>query len=203
MTGCVSGEGKIVTIYCHNSEVLKKKTEDLLLPHDLSVARGILADLTKALSPYPTSAGLAAPQIGVSRSIFLYSCDRKHHEAAINPSYTPEGEDQQIGWEACFSAILGKGEIKIARLPRYTKIQAAYWNEEGVRIEKTLDGFGAKVFQHECDHLNGIVNIYHPAAIEVKSFASHDEFEDFMNAVRTEDSKSYSSEGAASSGSSS
>jgi peptide deformylase len=76
------------------------------------------------------------------------------------------------------------------KVPRFEKIQVNYLNRQGEWVEKVLEGFAAKAFQHEYDHLQGIVNIYRPDAV-AKSFDSKNELTTFMQVVKKEDATRY------------
>lgn len=148
---------KIVTIDSPLQHVLKAKTEDIQTD-ELALAKEIANKLFSALRPYFPAAGLAAPQIGISKSVFIFSFDRDPNnlEVVINPYFTPIGDTKIEGWEGCFSAILSDGTCKIAKIPRHETIKVQYLNINGEKVEKLLEGFAAKVFQHEYDHLLGI-----------------------------------------------
>jgi peptide deformylase len=188
---CFSDEVKIVTVDSPLNYVLKEQTEDIL-EDELPLAQEIAEKLFLALKPHLPAAGLAAPQIGISKSIFIYSYDRdpNHLEVVINPSFIPVDNTQVVGWEACFSVILSEGTWKIASVPRYQTIKVEYLTLQGERIEKMLDGFAAKVFQHEYDHLQGIENIDREDAV-VKTFESKEELVNYMLQVKKEDSQYY------------
>lgn len=105
--------------------------------------------------------GLAAPQIFEStRLIVVASRPTKRYPYApemtptvmINPEYTPLDNRMEKDWEGCLS-IPG---IR-AMVPRYSSICVTYSTLEGQRQEVDLQGFVARVFQHEYDHLNGLV----------------------------------------------
>ena len=185
----------IVTIDCPGHGVLNQHTRDFE-EAEWPLAREIAKQLYSALQPYFPAAGLAAPQIGIARSIFIYSYDRDpaHLQAAINPSFVPVGEHRIEGWEGCLSVLLGQGPWKIAKLPRYKSIIAHYRTVDGETVHITLDGFAAKVFQHEYDHLKGIVNIYRDDA-EIKSFETKEALNDFMLQVKKQDAQSYTKGG--------
>jgi peptide deformylase len=70
----------------------------------------------------------------------------------INPEIEPLGEDKALGWEACLSVPELAGEV-----PRYTAIRYRGLDPEGQTIEREAKGFHARVVQHECDHLDGIL----------------------------------------------
>lgn len=186
-----SEEMKIITIDGPQQEILRKKTEKIQ-EHELALAREISEKLFLALKPYLPAAGLAAPQIGISKSVFIFSFDRdpKNLETVINPNFTAIGDNKIEGWEGCFSVTLSNGMWKLAKIPRYETIKVTYLNLEGKKIEKVFDGFAAKVFQHEYDHLQGITNIDRTDAI-VKTFDTKDAMLTFMEQVKKEDSVHY------------
>ena len=68
----------------------------------------------------------------------------------INPVITPLSEDVSLDWEGCLSVPGLRGEV-----PRYTSIRYQGVDEHGTPIDRTVDGFHARVVQHECDHLIG------------------------------------------------
>lgn len=184
---------KIVTLGSSNADVLKTKAEAFQnTKEDLSKAKEIADKLFATLKPLMPAAGLAAPQIGISKAIFIYTYDRtpEHLEVAINPTFTPANEETVVEWEGCFSDVLSNGAQELAKIPRYKKIHATYLNLKGETISKDLEGFGAKVFQHEYDHLQGLINTERPNAI-VKVFDNQEELNAFMKKVKEEDAKSY------------
>lgn len=182
---------EIVTIDSPEAQVLKIKTEDIR-EDELALAEEIADQLYHSLAPFFPAAGLAAPQIGISRSIFIFSYDRdpKNLEAVINPTITPIGDEKVEGWEGCISAILKTGAYECAKIPRYATIRVSYLTTKGEKVEKILEGFAAKVFQHEYDHLQGYVNLCRQDA-EVKTFQNKQEFIDFMQDVKKQDAARY------------
>lgn len=181
----------IVTVDSPQYDVLFTKTQDIG-ESELPLAKEIADKMLQVLIPRSPAAGLAAPQIGINRSIFIYSFDRdpKNLVVVINPSYVPVGEKEVVGWEACFSAMLTSGVCVSAQLSRYEKIEATYMNLEGKMEKKILEGFAAKVFQHEYDHLQGIVCIDKPGSV-TQEFASREEMAAFMQNVKKEDATRY------------
>lgn len=181
----------IVTVDSPNKDVLKRKTE-AIEPDELQMALEIGDKLFQALKPHLPAAGLAAPQIGISKSVFLYSYDRnpENLELVINPTFSPIGDHKIEGWEGCFSVILSDSIWQLAKVPRYEKIHVSYLNRNGEKIEKMLDGFAAKVFQHEYDHLQGIENIERSDAY-IKEFDSRENLLAFLKNVKKEDSVHY------------
>lgn len=148
--------------------------------------------LHKALKPHLPAAGLAAPQIGLTQRVFLFSWDRteEHLISVINPSFEPLHPEKEFGWKGCFSIILGKGPYQVANVPRYKKIRVAYRDEKGKMITQILEGFAARVFQHEYDHLEGIENIHRKDA-EIKTFETRESLLTFMNEVKKHDTVQY------------
>ncbi|MBI2707751.1 MAG: peptide deformylase [Proteobacteria bacterium] len=132
-------------------------------------------------------AGLAAPQIGLSLPIFIYTPDRttENLRIVINPSLEPIGPSYVRGAEACFSVPL-----RCTHVDRWTKIKVRYQDVDRQWIEKTVEGFEAKVFQHEMDHLEGKLTLDHESA-DVMTFTEAHLFEDHMKQIHLEDSKTY------------
>ena len=106
-------------------------------------------------------AGLAAPQIGVDQQVVLFGFQRnaRYPEAPpvpptllINPEITPLSEAEEEGWEGCLSVPGLRGVV-----PRWSRIRYRGRDLEGAWIEREADGFHARVVQHECDHLLGIL----------------------------------------------
>ena len=105
--------------------------------------------------------GLAAPQIFVSKRIMVVaSKPTKRYPYApempatimINPEFTPLTDDMVKDWEGCLSIP----SIR-ALVPRYQSIRVTYTDLTGQRLDVEFEGFIARVFQHEYDHLNGLV----------------------------------------------
>ena len=105
-------------------------------------------------------AGLAAPQIGVDLQVVIFGTDTVNprypdspivpRTVLINPVITAL-EDQKVdGWEGCLSVPGLRGLV-----PRYSKIRYTGFDQYGDPIDRTVDGFHARVVQHECDHLLG------------------------------------------------
>lgn len=106
-------------------------------------------------------AGLAAPQIGVNLRvvIFGYQSNPRYPDAPavpetvlINPQITPLDDQTEQGWEGCLSVPGMRGLV-----PRYLRIRYQGIDQHGGLIDREVDGFHARVVQHECDHLDGIL----------------------------------------------
>jgi len=105
-------------------------------------------------------AGLAAPQIGVDLQVVIFGSGEfnpRYPEAPVvprtvlcNPVITPQGEVEEEGWEGCLS-VPGLRAV----VPRWQKIRYTGFDPYGDPIDRTVDGFHARVVQHECDHLIG------------------------------------------------
>jgi peptide deformylase len=107
-------------------------------------------------------AGLAAPQIGVNLQVVIFGTGqivpRYPQEppipptVLINPLIESLGSDETLGWEGCLSVPGLRGQV-----PRWTRIRYRGVDEHGQAIDRTVDGFHARVVQHECDHLLGVL----------------------------------------------
>ena len=106
-------------------------------------------------------AGLAAPQIGVLLRVVIFGVKRnpRYPDAEevpdtvlINPVITPLGEEIEEAWEGCLSVPGMRGVV-----PRYARVRYRGFDESGAAIDRTVEGFHARVVQHECDHLDGIL----------------------------------------------
>jgi len=122
-------------------------------------------------------AGLAAPQIGIFKRvvIFGFESNDRYPDAEevpftvlINPIIKAKGQKKVNDWEGCLSVPGLRGVV-----PRYDSIYYEGYDEKGTKIERDVDGFHARVVQHECDHLDGIL---YPMMIEdFRYFGFHDE----------------------------
>ena len=105
-------------------------------------------------------AGLAAPQIGVDLQVVIFGSDERNprypdrplvpRTVLVNPTITPLGQDEEFDWEGCLSVPGLRGVV-----PRWARIRYTGWDAFGDPIDRTVDGFHARVVQHECDHLWG------------------------------------------------
>jgi peptide deformylase len=106
-------------------------------------------------------AGIAAPQIGVSLQVVIFGVgsnprypDAKQvpYTVLINPVLTPIQDEIEDGWEGCLSVPGMRGIV-----PRHTRLHYTGFDQLGNPIDRLVSGFHARVVQHECDHLNGIL----------------------------------------------
>lgn len=105
--------------------------------------------------------GIAAPQIGVNVRVILFGFDknpRYPNEASvsetllINPTYTVLSEETVPGMEGCLSVPGLRGSVR-----RFLHIHYTGYSLNNEKIERTVSGFHARIIQHECDHLDGIL----------------------------------------------
>lgn len=105
--------------------------------------------------------GIAAPQIGVSLQIVVFGFDasERYPEAPavprtilINPVITPLSDEMEEGWEGCLSVPGLRGSV-----PRHTRLRYQGFDEYGRPIDRIAEDFHARVVQHECDHLLGVL----------------------------------------------
>jgi len=120
----------------------------------------LLADMRDTMA-HLNGAGLAAPQIGVGLRVVIFgvkSNPRYPHveevpdTVLINPELESIGGEMDEDWEGCLSVPGMRGWV-----PRYQRLRYAGFDEQGRRFERTVEGFHARVVQHECDHLDGIL----------------------------------------------
>ena len=148
-------------------EILKMGDERLLrvaqpvTQFNTPTLQALLQDLNDTMLA-ANGAGLAAPQIGVDLQVVVFGSGEvipRYPDAPvvpytvlINPVLTPLGEDQEEGWEGCLSVPGLRGMV-----PRYTHLRYQGFDPKGQPIDRTVEGFHARVVQHECDHLMGVL----------------------------------------------
>jgi peptide deformylase len=120
----------------------------------------LLADMRETMRA-ANGAGLAAPQIGVPLRVVIFGMEfnPRYPDAPpipwtelVNPVLTPLGDDVEEGWEGCLSVPGLRGVV-----PRFARLRYEGFDPRGQRISREVDGFHARVVQHECDHLDGIL----------------------------------------------
>lgn len=116
-----------------------------------------MRDTMAALS----GAGLAAPQVGVGLQVVIFGVESNPRypevepvpqTVLINPVLTPLDGEMEEGWEGCLSIPGMRGLV-----PRYRHLRYQGFDQYGQTIDRTVSGFHARVVQHECDHLLGIL----------------------------------------------
>lgn len=127
---------------------------------DTPALRALLQDMRDTMAHHD-GAGLAAPQIGVGLRVVIFGItDNPRYPDAepvpqtvlINPVITPLSAVTEEGWEGCLSVPGLRGWV-----PRYRAIHYRGVDEFGRVFERSVEGFHARVVQHECDHLDGIL----------------------------------------------
>lgn len=137
----------------------------------------LLADMRDTMQALD-GVGLAAPQIGINQRIVIFGVERnpRYPDAEIvpgtvliNPVITPLSEEKEEGWEGCLSVPGMRGLV-----PRYTQLRYQGFDEFGALIDRTVNGFHARVVQHECDHLDGV--LYPMRIVDMRNFGFSSEF---------------------------
>ena len=120
----------------------------------------LVADMLDTMAAQ-RGAGLAAIQIGVPRRVVIFGLEHSSRTATceplpttilINPSIEPLTGQQDLAWEGCLSVPGMRGLV-----PRFTRIRYSGHDAEGERFAREVEGFHARVVQHECDHLDGVL----------------------------------------------
>jgi len=133
-----------------------------VIQFDTPQLRALLIDMRDTMQALD-GAGLAAPQIGVGLRVVVFGVRLQQNarypdaEAVpetvlINPILMPKGEEIEEDWEGCLSVPGLRGMV-----PRHAQIRYQGQDEYGALIDRTVSGFHARVVQHECDHLDGIL----------------------------------------------
>ena len=153
--------GKVIKIREVGDPILSQICEKVNLKN---INQGILDtidDLKETLS-FGTGLGISAPQIGINKRIIVVGAKKENINyndaeeipitAMINPSWKKLSDDTDVQFEGCMSVPSIRGKVE-----RYKNIELTYYNENGEKIVKKISGFFARLVQHECDHLDGIV----------------------------------------------
>jgi peptide deformylase len=120
----------------------------------------LLVDMRDTMA-HLNGAGLAAPQIGVGLRVVIFGVTSNPRypdiepvpdTVLINPKLTPLSAEEEEGWEGCLSVPGMRGWV-----PRYKKLRYAGFDEAGKPFKREVEGFHARVVQHEVDHLDGIL----------------------------------------------
>lgn len=119
----------------------------------------VVADLVDTMRE-ASGAGLAAPQIAVDLQVVVFGTERPNPRypgappvpftVLVNPVLEPIGDDEEEGWEGCLSLPGLRGLV-----PRHRRLRYRGADPRGTPIDRTVEGFHARVVQHECDHLVG------------------------------------------------
>ena len=146
-------------------EILKMGDERLLriakpvIEFDTDDIHLLVSDMFDTMQA-ANGAGLAAPQIGVDLQLVIFGTDAPNprypdappvpRTVLLNPVVTPIGDEQAEDWEGCLSVPGLRGVV-----PRWARIRYQGFDQYGDAIDRTVEGFHARVVQHECDHLVG------------------------------------------------
>ncbi|MET0342313.1 MAG: peptide deformylase [Polyangiales bacterium] len=122
--------------------------------------RALVADMEETMLA-ARGVGLAAPQIGEDLSLVIFGFARSErypeapavpHTILLNPTIEPLGLEEEEGWEGCLSVPGMRGVV-----PRHARIRYRGVDLDGQPIDRVAEGFHARVVQHECDHLFGVL----------------------------------------------
>jgi peptide deformylase len=120
----------------------------------------LLVDLRDTMA-HLNGAGLAAPQIGVGLRVVIFGVTANPRypdvepvpdTVLINPRLEPLAYEEEEGWEGCLSVPGMRGWV-----PRWKRLRYSGFDEQGNPFKREVEGFHARVVQHECDHLDGIL----------------------------------------------
>jgi peptide deformylase len=127
---------------------------------DTPELHALLTDMHDTMTAL-NGAGIAAPQIGVSRQVVIFGVGKNPrypqaeevpYTVLINPQLEPLTDELEDGWEGCLSVPGMRGLV-----PRYTRLRYRGFDQYGNAIDRTVSGFHARVVQHEVDHLHGVL----------------------------------------------
>jgi len=122
--------------------------------------QSLLTDMRDTMA-HLSGAGLAAPQIGVALRVVIFGVTSNPRypdiepvpdTVLINPQLTPLGDETEEGWEGCLSVPGMRGWV-----PRWRRLRYSGFDEKGHPFQRDVEGFHARVVQHEVDHLDGIL----------------------------------------------
>ena len=135
------------------------RTAEPVRAFDVPDLHALVRDLRDTMAA-AQGAGLAAPQVGVNLQVVIFGSGQPNARypgapvvpptVLVNPVLTPIGDAEQLDWEGCLSVPGLRGLV-----PRWQRLRYQGFDEWGVPIDRTVDGFHARVVQHECDHLTG------------------------------------------------
>jgi peptide deformylase len=163
--------------------ILGRRAEEIDDPFAPEVRR-LLADMLDTLADADGS-GLAAPQVHVAKRLVLFRAGEEPGKDAVpltvlfNPVIEPLSDEVEPGWEACLSLPGMMGEV-----PRHAQIRYSGLDINGDNLTRLASGFHARVVQHECDHLDGI--LYPMRMTDVSRFGFADEMRALARAEAAE-----------------
>jgi len=135
------------------------RTAEPIAAFDTPELHSLIADMRETMAAV-NGAGLAAPQIGINLQLVIFGGTEVNPRypdrplipitVLLNPVITPIDDAEEFDWEGCLSVPGLRGEV-----PRWARIRYTGFDELGQAIDRSVDGFHARVVQHECDHLIG------------------------------------------------
>ena len=162
--------------------ILRKKAKPLSQKEIKSAKLAkLIADMEKILFDKKHGIGLAAPQIGIGRSLAIIRIRPKKYRKnvknmdldIINPRVIETYGRKKQMWEGCISGGSTRSGL-FAKVPRYNKIKLEYRDKAGVKKEEIFEGLPAQVIQHEFDHLQGVLFV--DKVKDTKSYISYREY---------------------------
>lgn len=150
--------------------LLLRRAEEVTTFGDAEL-QGLLLDMRDTMRALD-GAGLAAPQIGINLRVVIFgvASNPRYPDAEvvpetvlINPVITPLSAAEEEGWEGCLSVPGMRGLVA-----RFTHLRYRGRDEFGAPIDRTVSGFHARVVQHECDHLDGV--LYPMRILDMRKF---------------------------------
>lgn len=178
------------------NHVLRHKSKELSVAEITSAKTQDLIDQMKELvKSKKFGIGLAAPQIGESFAVCVIAIKstptrpnlEPYEKIIINPSFEGIGRHSQL-WEGCISSGVGNNSL-YAKVPRYRKIKATYYDQKGKFVTEILDGIKAHVFQHETDHVNGILFV--DRVKDTKSYMLASEYRKLIKAEKLKNERRF------------
>jgi peptide deformylase len=139
--------------------VLREQTQTIAEPGDPAI-QSLIDDMLVTVAE-ANGVGIAAPQVYQSLALFVVAVSpgprypdapKVEPVAMLNPELLWASDEMEVGWEGCLSIPGIRGLV-----PRHKKIRVRYLTRQGELREEDYEGFLARVFQHEFDHINGIV----------------------------------------------
>ena len=127
---------------------------------DTPELHALIQDMQDTMA-HMNGAGIAAPQIGVSQRVVIFGvghnprypdAEQVPYTVLVNPVLRPIGDLKEEGWEGCLSVPGMRGIVS-----RYSRLHYSGFDQYGNPIDRLVSGFHARVVQHECDHLDGIL----------------------------------------------
>lgn len=144
--------GKVLKIREVGDPILNKISDEVDIENINEEILEIIEGLKSTLE-FGTGLGIAAPQIGINKRMLNIMMKKKYPVTAmINPTWKGISKETDIQYEGCMSVPSIRGRVE-----RYKDIELTYYDENGKQIIKQVHGFFARLVQHECEHLDGIV----------------------------------------------